>query len=173
MVIKRPLIYNTAVGQVEGLYKDFSTGKYGAAAESVGVLGLMTLAGGPVGAALRYGGKAASGLVSSVFAKPQFWETLSGYVGTNFAESDPTGLTRAMQDHFAANPDTAEDDAKALNALAETNMKGAHGSVVGAVQRIVTHYAVTPQDLTTMTHEELLQDMLKNGRAFDCFPESR
>lgn len=165
LIIKRPLIYNTAVGQVQDLYQDFSTGKYGDGAKEVGLLGLMTLAGGPVGAALKYGGKAASAVVGSVFAKPQFFDELSGYINTKNGPSDTKALVAAIQKHIAENPETATDDVKALNIMAATNLKASNGSVVGAAQRIIDWYASTPQDITTMSHEEVLDDLLKNGRA--------
>jgi hypothetical protein len=172
LIIKRPLIYNTAVGQVEDLYKDFSSGNYGDAAKELGLLGLMTLAGGPVGAAIRYGGKATSAIVGTVFAKPQFFDELSGYIGTKMGESNSKALIASMQRQFEENPETAKEDAKALNIMAQTNIKAANGSVTGGVQRIINWYAQTPQDITTMTHDEVLQDLLDNGRAITAWQKA-
>lgn len=167
LLIKRPLIYNTAVGQAQDFYHELSTGEYGDAAKEAGLMGLMTLAGGPVGAAMKYGGKIVQGAARQIFAEPSFIDTLSQYVGNKEAKGIYNDLAQRMRD----DPEAGERVAQALKVMEDTNVKASNGSVVGAVQRIVDYHTLSMPDtpLSGMSHHEFVDNLSNLGRIAEEF----
>jgi hypothetical protein len=167
LLIKRPLIYNTAVGNAQQMYHEMSTGKYGDAAKEAGLLGLMTLSGGPVGAALRYGGKLVSGAERQLFAKPTFIDNLSQYVGDKNVKGIANDLAQRLRD----DPEAGTQVIRAIKILEDTNVNASNGSVVGAVQRIVDYHMLSAPEtpLDQMTHHDFVDNLYKLGHSADLF----
>jgi hypothetical protein len=159
LMIKRPLIYNTAIGNVEQLHEELATGKYGDATKEVGLLGLMTLAGGPMGAAIRYGSKLAGTVTHSIFEDPSFIDGLSRYVGDKSSSQIHSELINRLRD----DPEKGAATIKRIKILAATNIKAANGSVIGAIQRVVDHYYTTMQDLSKFSASDLVDDLDRQG----------
>lgn len=162
LLIQRPLLYNTAVGTVEPFVKDMSSGKYGAAAQQVGWMAALTLSGGPIGAALKYGGEIGGKAVKLAFGEPTVMETLSKLVG----DGDSKGIFNVFQQKLQDNPEEATQDLKDWKAMEDTNLKMQNGSVVGAAHQIADWFPAQGISLQDMTHEELVESMLTMAKTY-------
>lgn len=154
LALKYPIFYNYLSGQGTDLYNELDNQKYGAAVRTLAFNALLALSGGPIGAALKYGGKSLSSVSARTFGQTAFWDELSKYYG----DGNVSGFAKA-----AAN--LSEEDIKNLSAVEATNV-AATGDAVSAAYRLAQgmkdNYGF---NLSEVTHEDGLKDMINFSKA--------
>lgn len=148
VLLKYPITFNYMNSTGTSIYHDMATGKYGDAVKSIGFNALLLLSGGPIGQALKYGGKTLAGIVTKTFGKSSFIDELSKLIG----DGNPNGIYQAIKD----NPDTI----KAFQALEATNMAAENGKAVAAAFRVVNGLKASGWDLSQSSHQEFVDNVM-------------
>jgi hypothetical protein len=157
LALKYPLYYATIAPQAQLLYKELDNNRYGAAVWTVAFNAALLLSGGPIGQAVKYGGKALTGVSAKTFGATSFWDELSKYYG----DGTPSGFRDAVV-KATANMGDAEKSVylRNLSAVEATNVAAA-GSGAAAANRVATGLAANEGvDLQTVTHDEALKNMV-------------
>jgi hypothetical protein len=148
LALKYPLAFNYLSGTGQDLYKKFQSGKYGDAIKSLGFNIALLFSGGPIGEAMKYGGKALTGVSHAIFGSTSFLDTLSKSIG----DGNPASLFNAIKD----NPDTI----KAFQALEATNMAATDNKAVSAAYRVLNGLKANGWDLSTSTHKDFVDNVM-------------
>lgn len=148
LLIKYPLSFNYLSGTGNQVYKEFQSGKYGDAVKTLGFNAALLLAGGPIGQALKYGGKAAKEMSGKIFGSSSFLDTLSGAIG----DKNPAGLFNTIQGK--------EDVVKAFQALEATNLAAEDGRVGSAAYRIINGLKMDGWNLDQMSHQQFVNQIM-------------
>lgn len=148
LLLKRPLVYQTNIGLANDIYDELNNNKYGSAVRDLALAGAMTLSGGPIGLALKQGGKGAAALKNAVFGEQSFIDTLSKRIGSG----DASALFNAIKN----DPEMV----KAFKVMEESNLKATNGQVIAAVNRITNYLGnELGWNLNEMTPEQVAKDM--------------
>jgi hypothetical protein len=172
IALKYPLTFWYLSSTAQSVYSELDNRKYGAATQQVAFNALLLLSGGPIGAALKWGGKAIVGVTDRTFGVKSVMDELSTYYGNK----SPDGFAKALSDKVLAAP-TKEAGQKILNdfSAAMAGALNATGSkdAVAAAYRIASgeqsRYLV---GLDTVTHAQALDEMLNlanDMRAVDTY----
>lgn len=165
IALKYPLIYGTYINpQASSIYNDISQGKYGDAMKSIGFNAVLLLSGGPIGAALKYGGDALKGISARTFGQTSFWDELSKFYG----QGNPDGFRRAISKYAATLSEGDRNEfIRNLSAVEATNVAAMGGDAKAGAYRLARgmqgQYAF---NLSEVSHDAAVQDMVQFAQNF-------
>lgn len=167
VALKYPVYYNYLSTTGNQIYKELDQKKYGAAIRGVAFNAALMLSGGPIGWALKNGGKLASGTLARTFTRTAFIDELSKGIG----DGDPAGLYSAI---MKLSGSERAEAVKGLSAVEATNMSATGGNdPVVAAWRVLKGMAnYEGLSMSQFTHEEALQNMVnfaKNQEIADAW----
>lgn len=164
LAFKYPVYFSYTSSTAQDIYQKLDDGKYGAAVRSAAFNAMLLLSGGPIGQALKYGGKAVGGVSARMFGKTSFWDELSKYYGDGSASGFRDAAANIYQQLGAKD---GEAFIKDLAATEATNMQAVAGDAVAAAARVAEGMKNQRGfgTLTSFTHEEGLLDMRKMSEA--------
>ena len=159
LALKYPVYFNMLSSTGQQIYKELDNKKYGDAVRTIAFNALLFLSGGPIGHALKYGGKAVGGATAATFGQSSFWDELSKFYGNGntqgFYKAVNT-LTKGMA------PEERQAFIKNLSAVEATNLNAVGGDAVAAAKRVASGMSdIYGFDMSQVTHQEGLQDMAK------------
>jgi hypothetical protein len=155
--IKKPLIIDASIEEVRQIVEAVDEGNFKGALGRTAFLATMALEGGPVGAAIRGMGKFGGTTRSLVFGRGSFIDTLSRNVG----DGNPQGIYKYMDNLRTTDSDKFDQVNNAMKALQEMNLRKASEDVNVAVDFVKDHYIGRGINLESLSHEQLVKDMLK------------
>lgn len=161
---KYPVYFNYTSSTAHQIYQELDNKKYGEAVRTAAFNAMLLLSGGPIGQALKYGGKVASEATAKTFGKTSFWDELSKYYG----DGSPSGFRDAAAGiHQQLGTKDGEAFIKDLSATEATNMNAVGGDAVAAAARVAEGMKNQRGfgSLKDFTHEEGLIDMRKMSEA--------
>lgn len=178
IALKYPIYFNYMSSTANTVYQELDQGKYGDAIRAVAFNAALILSGGPIGQAFKYGGKAIAGTGKLTFGEGSFWDQLSQLYGDKSAN----GFSKAISDHAATLKGSAQADfLKSMSNVEATNMAAIGGNdVKAAAVQAASRLAKGMQgqystDLSSITHEQAVQDMVKFSKwqeSFDTFAKA-
>lgn len=160
LAIKYPIYYNYLSSTGADIYNELDNKKYGDAMRTVGFNALLLLSGGPIGQALKYGGKTVGGIANRTFARTSFLDALSRGIGNG----DPAGLFNAINKL----PESERADVvKQMSAVEATNLgavggNDAEAAAMRVIQGMESYEGIS---MTDFSHEEALNNMVSFARA--------
>ena len=164
VALKYPMFFNYTSSEANQIYHELDQQKYGDAVRTLAFNAALLLSGGPIGYAVKYGGKTLAGVTEKTFGQTSFWDNLSQYYGNRQAD----GFSSAIREY--ANGLSSSDRAafiKDLGSVEKTNIAAMNGDVQAAAYRVAKgmqgQYAF---DLTEVTHAQAVGDMVKFAKNF-------
>lgn len=158
--LKYPLYYNYTASTGSQIYHELDNKKYGDAVRTTAFNAALLLSGGPIGQALKYGGKAIGGVVSRTFSRTAFLDYLSKGIG----DGDPAGLYNAVMKL----PESEQADVvKQLSAVEATNLGAVGGKdAIAAATRVLNGMEnYEGLSMSQFTHGEALNNMVNFAKA--------
>lgn len=131
LAIKYPIYFNYLSGTSEQVYHDMATGKSGDALKTIGFNAALLLSGGPIGYALKWGGKVASSATVAMFGKTSYFDELAKFYGKDAVDivagkaGKGTGDFRTAVDQIKAavdNPGANQDFIKSLSPASQAHL---------------------------------------------------
>jgi hypothetical protein len=161
LALKYPIYYNMLSEQGQQIYEKLDNKEYGDGVRQLAFNALLLLSGGPIGHALKYGGKALGGIGARTFGRTAFIDELSKGIG----DGSPEGLYRAIQN--IANPEDRAFAIKALSSVEATNMEAVIGKdATAAAWRVINGMSsYEGLSMSQFTHEEALTNMVNFSKA--------
>jgi hypothetical protein len=161
LAFKYPIYYNLFSSTGADIYSKLDKKEYGAAVQSAAFNALLLLSGGPIGQAIKYGGKFIGGVSARTFGNSAFLDELSRGIGNG----DPAGLYKAILG--IKDPAAREEAVRLISHAEATNLAavGGHESVAAAqrvLQGMRNTYGI---DLSQSTHEAELTNMINHFKA--------
>lgn len=147
-LLKYPLAYSSLSGTGLQVYQELQNAKYGSAVNTMAFNAALLLSGGPIGQALKYGGKALEGLSVRTFGNTSFLDELSKRIGNGEAG----GLFGAIKDDPEA--------VKAFQALEATNMGAVGNKPATAAFRVIDGLSQSWGDLSNMSHDDFVKQVM-------------
>lgn len=161
LLIKRPIFYQSNVGQAESLYHNILEKDYSGALTDAAWLGSQMIEGGPIG----FFAKNASLLKSSVgklaYGKQSFIDEISKKIGNG----NPAQIGRFLTTLEKRAPGEFVEAEKTFRILQETNLRTSGEDVQKAVSNLLTHYEQNGYDLASITPSKLYRDMSNWAKA--------
>lgn len=160
LAIKYPLYYNAITSNGAQIYNELDNKKYGDAIRTSAFNALLLLSGGPIGQALKYGGKGVGAIVGRTFGRTAFLDALSAGIGNG----DPAGLYNAVMKLPASERAVV---VKSLSAVEATNLSAVGGKDAAAAATRVLNGMENYEGLSMsqFTHEEALNNMVNFAKA--------
>lgn len=162
LLIKRPVFYQSNIGQATSLYKNILEGDVKGGLSDFAWLGIQMVNGGPLGAAKELGNWAKTATSKLAKGKGSFIDELSANFGTKQRDQ----IARAI----------AEDPSiEKTWRIAEThNMRVAGGDVNTAVDNFMRTYDwMTPEDLSTITPKQLAEDFVRWQNSYESLDAAK
>lgn len=161
LALKYPIYFNMINPQGQEIYNKLDSKQYGSAVQQMGFNALLLLSGGPIGQALKYGGKFFGAAKLGAFGQSSFLDELSKGIG----DGTPTGLYDAIMS--IKNPEVRADIIKNMSAVEATNLQAVTGKdPVAAAWRVLSGMASYEGiSMSSFTHEEALTNMVNFARA--------
>ena len=159
LLIKRPVFYQSNIGQAESLYKNILEGDYKGAATDAAWLGVQTLNGGPLGKAKDIAGYTKSAVARFAHGKGSVLDELSKHIGSKD--------WKQFADYVASNPEAK----KAAQVLQDSNLFVTKGNVKRAVDNILLSYSHL--DPATLTPEMIIKDITKHRDAYELLENAK
>lgn len=125
IALKYPIYYSYLSGTGEQIYHEMATGNDKGALKTLGFNAALLLSGGPIGYALKWGGKAASAAVGATFGKTSFWDELSKFYGKDAVDikannaGAPTGDFRQAVDQIRQAVENPGDNQEFIKGLSK------------------------------------------------------
>lgn len=134
LLIKRPIVYQSNIGQAQSMYNNILQGNYKGALTDAAWLGSQMVEGGPLGFIAKNASLAKSGIKKLAVGKGSIIDELSKNIG----DGNPAQIARFIQ---KTGPKVSENDLeKVFRIGTETNLRMSGESVQRAVDNILTHY---------------------------------
>lgn len=175
IAIKYPITFNYLSSTAQSVYQELDNGKYGQAVQQLAFNALLLLSGGPIGAAIKYGGKAVVGVTDRTFGVKSVADELSKFYGNGA----PDGFAKALTDKVLSAPtkeagqkianDFSAAMASALNAVGSKDAVAAAFRIASGEQ---SRYLV---GLDTISHAQALDEMINlanSQRIVDAYAKS-
>lgn len=148
LALKYPLAFAALSGTGKQIYQELQNDKYGDAIKTAAFNAALLLSGGPIGQALKYGGKLISGAGEGVFGSTSFLDELSRNIG----DGNPQSLFNAIKD----NPELTRNFA----ALEATNVAATNGDVTKGAFRVLDGLTNAGwSDLSQMSHSDFVEQI--------------
>ena len=139
LLIKRPVFYQSNIGQAQSLYNNILEGDYKGAATDAAWLGSQMINGGPLGAAYTVFGKAKVGLGTLAKGKGSMIDEISARIGN--------GDRRQIAQFIADSGD--KDVEKVFRVLQDSNMRITGGKADLAAENLLRSFAhLKPEEIT-------------------------
>lgn len=161
LLIKRPVFYQSNIGQAQSLYNNMLEGDYKGALTDTAWLGVQTLNGGPLGAAKDLAGYTKSAVGRLAKGKGSVLDELSRNIGTKD--------WRQFGEYVAKSNDPAIK--KAAQVLQDTNLHVTNGDVKRAVDNILSSYSHL--DPGSLTPEMIIKDITKHRDAYEILESAK
>lgn len=161
LLIKRPVFYQSNIGQAQSLYKNMLEGDYKGALTDTAWLGIQTLNGGPLGAAKDLAGYVKSATSKLAKGKGSVLDELSRQIGNKDWRQFGEYVT-------SSNDPTIK---KAAQVLQDTNMLVTKGDAKRAVDNILSSYSHL--DPATLTPEMIIKDITKHRDAYEILESAK
>lgn len=161
LLIKRPVFYQSNIGQAKSLYNNMLEGDYKGALTDTAWLGVQMLNGGPLGAAKDLAGYTRSAVGKLATGKGSVLDELSRQIGTKD--------WRQFGEYVANSSDPAIK--KAAQVLQDTNLSVTKGDAKRAVDNILSSYSHL--DLSTLTPEMIIKDITKHRDAYEILESAK
>lgn len=159
LLIKRPVFYQSNIGQAQSLYKNMLEGDYKGALTDTAWLGVQTLNGGPLGAVKDLAGYTKSAVSRMAKGKASVLDELSRNIGTKD--------WRQFGEYVANNPSAK----KAAQVLQDSNLFVTKGDAKRAADNILSSYSHL--DLQTLTPEQILKDITNHRDAYEILESAK
>lgn len=161
LALKYPIYFNMMSTTGQDIYHKLDDKKYGEAVRSLAFNAALLLSGGPIGQALKYGGKAISGIGGRTFGSTAFLDELSKGIG----DGNSAGLYEAI--NSIKDSQLRREVIQNLSAVEATNMAAVHGKdAVAAAWRVLNGMAsYEGASMSQFTHEEALNNMVNFAKA--------
>lgn len=155
LLIKRPIFYQSNIGQAESLYKNMMEGDYKGALTDSAWLGVQMISGGPLGGAkwLAEKGKLATTKLS--YAKGSFIDELSAKIGDGNKAQVARFITKAQKN----TEETGKKIEEAFRVFETKNLAVTGGRVPEAVDNFLRTYTDSGIDLANVTPSQIYKDM--------------
>ena len=161
LLIKRPVFYQSNIGQAQSLYNNILEGDYKGALTDAAWLGSQAINGGPLGAAKNLAGYTKSAVAKFAKGKGSVLDELSKNIGN--------GDWRQMGKYISKKNDSLVT--KASQALQDTNLFVTKGDVKKAVDNILMSYSHL--DRSAITPEIIINDMIKHRDAYEILENAK
>lgn len=188
LLLQKPLIYQTNVDIVSGIYNNMVKGDLGGAAGDLALTGAMALSGGPLGLALDKIGQSfqylkaratvanakvlTEDLFNSESLKHASGESMLDFLSAGVGNGELSAGFKALETRLAKNNE-GKLDYLAYKAMEETNLNLTNGNAAKAAENILKHYTARGEDwLKTHTIDDILNDMVKNQEAIELAKEA-
>lgn len=159
LLIKRPVFYQSNIGQAESLYKNLLEGDYKGAATDAAWLGVQAVNGGPLGKAKDIAGYTKSAVAKFAKGKGSVLDELSKQIGTKDF--------RQFGEYIANNPAAK----KAAQVLQDTNLFVTRGDAKRAADNILLSYSHL--DPTSITPEQIIKDITNHRDAYEILENAK
>lgn len=159
LLIKRPVFYQSNIGQAQSLYNNMLEGDYKGALTDAAWLGSQAINGGPLGAVKNLAGYTKSAVAKFAKGKGSVLDELSKNIGTKD--------WKQFGDYIASNPDAK----KAAQVLQDSNLFVTKGDVKKAVDNILISYSHL--DPATITPEMIIRDISKHREAYEILENAK
>lgn len=161
LLIKRPVFYQSNIGQAQSLYNNILEGDYKGALTDAAWLGSQTINGGPLGAAKNLAGYTKSAVSRLAKGNPSVLDELSRQIGTKdwkqfgkyIADSNDSSIKKAAQ------------------VLQDSNLYVTKGDVKKAVDNILLSYSHL--DPATITPEMIIKDISRHREAYEVLETAK
>lgn len=155
LLIKRPIFYQSNIGQAESLYKNMMEGDYKGALTDSAWLGVQMINGGPLGGAkwLAEKGKLATTKLS--YGKGSFIDELSSRIGDGNKAQIARFITKAQKNTDS----TGKQIEDAFRVFETKNLSVTRGRVPEAVDNFLRTYTDSGIDLAAVTPSQIYKDM--------------
>jgi len=161
LLIKRPVFYQSNIGQAKSLYNNMLEGDYKGALTDTAWLGVQTLNGGPLGAAKDLAGYVKNTTAKLAKGKGSVLDELSRQIGTKD--------WRQFGEYVANSKDPAIK--KAAQVLQDSNLFVTRGDAKRAVDNILSSYSHL--DPGTLTPEMIIKDITKHRDAYEILESAK
>jgi hypothetical protein len=161
LLIKRPILYQTNIGQAESLYNDLLSGHYGQSVRDAAWIGAQAIGGGPIGWFFRNTKRFGGTLRELANGKGSFIDELSKRIG----DGSPVQIATYLQGLRETNPGAFTKAEKTLRIAQEVNLQATGEDVTQAALAVTSHYDQHAIDLTSLNPERLVGDLDKWAQA--------
>ena len=159
LLIKRPVFYQSNIGQATSLYHNILEGDYKGALTDAAWLGAQTLNGGSLGAVKDLAAYTKSAVSRLAKGKGSVLDELSKNIGTK--------KWQQFGEYIANNPEAK----KAAQVLQDSNLFVTKGDVKKAVDNILLSYSHL--DPSTITPEMIIKDISKHREAYEILESAK
>jgi hypothetical protein len=161
LALKYPIYYNMLSGQSQEIYAKLDNKEYGSAVQQLAINAALLLSGGPIGWALKQGGRAVGGVTGAVFGRSSFIDELSKGIG----DGAPDGLFNAI--NKIADPVIKKEVIQNLSAVEATNLAATAGKdPIAAAWRVLNGMSsYEGMSMNQFTHDEALHNMVTFAKA--------
>lgn len=149
LLIKRPVFYESNIGQAKSLYQNLLEGDYKGALTDSAWLGIQMLDGGPLGAAKNIAGWTKSGVSKLAYGKGSFIDELSGRIGDG---------NKAQIAEFIAKSNDPKVE-QVFRVLQDSNMRITRNNQISAVDNFMNTYANL--DAERLTPKQIFEDAVR------------
>lgn len=167
VALKYPIYYNYLSTTGTQIYNQLDNAKYGDAIRTLAFNAALVLSGGPIGQALKYGGKALTGLSDRTFGQTSFWDELSKFYGDG--SSDGFAVEVKNMANSISDPEARSEFIKNLSAVEATNVAATGGDAAAAAHRVAQGMQSMYGDgidLGRISHEDGINDMVNYADAY-------
>jgi hypothetical protein len=148
LALKYPITYGLFNPSAQQFYNSLDNKKYGAAVQTLGYNSAILLAGGALGYAWKFGGKALNSVSSRTFGNTQFFDELSKFYQGNFREA-------ASKIASSLGAGDRAEFIKNMSAWEATSVHATGGDVIAAARRVSEGQTFAyGRDTRTMTAEQ-------------------
>lgn len=156
LLIKRPVFYQSNIGQTQSLYKNILEHDVKGAATDAAWLGLQMIDGGPIGAIKNLAGYTKSGVKKLTYGNESFIDEASRRFGTRKGEQ----IAQYVRDNPSAE--------RAWRIMQDGNVEASGGNVKRAADNFMANYSwMTDDQLAKLTPQQLTQDAENWVKAVD------
>ncbi len=161
LLIKRPIFYQSNIGQASSLYKNILEGDYKGALTDSAWLGVQMLEGGPIGFIAKNGSLLKGKIGKLSYGNESFIDEVSKKIG----DGNPAQIARFLTTLEKKAPNEFTEAERTFRILQESNLRTADNDVQKAVQNLLTHYEQNGYDLAQITPAQLYRDMSNWAKA--------
>lgn len=148
MLIKRPVFYESNIGQAQSLYKNILEGDYKGALTDAAWLSVQMIDGGPLGAFKYLSDKGGSVTRKLVRGNESLIDNISAKIGT--------GSRSQIAEYIAKNPEAE----KVWRIIQESNLRASGNKVETAVDNFMSTYSwMDAEQLAKLTPEQITKDI--------------
>lgn len=154
LLIKRPIFYQSNIGQANSLYKNVLKGDYKGALTDAAWLGVQMIEGGPLGFVAKNGSLLKGKVAKLAYGNESLIDELSKGMG----DGNPAQVARFLTTLEKKAPNEFMEAERVFRIGTETNLQMAGNDTQKAVQNILTHYDQRGVPRENITPSKLYKD---------------